>query len=49
MLKEAMQYIVNMAAPNVQEINGETWSDKELYRIDYSPKAITIEMTTLTS
>ena len=49
MLKEAMQYIVNLSAPSVQEINGETWSDKELYRIDYSPKAITIEMTTLTS
>lgn len=49
MIKEALQYIVGMKAPEVMEIDGQTYSDKDLRRICYNPKAKTIEMTTLTS
>ena len=49
MLKEALQYIVGLAEATVQDINGETYSDKQLFRIDHNPKAQTIEMSTLTS
>ncbi len=49
MIKEALQYIVGMSAPSIQEINGQTYSDKPMGRISYSPKAEAIKMTTLTS
>lgn len=49
MLKEAIKYIVDMAKPTVQEINGETYSDKSLCRINHNPKAATIDMVTLSS
>lgn len=49
MLKEALQYIIGMSAPTVQEIRGETYSDKPLHRINYYPKAEPIKMNTLTS
>lgn len=38
MIKEALQYIVAQARPEIREINGQTWSDKNLVRIDYHPK-----------
>ena len=49
MLKKAMEFVVELARPNVQEIGGEVYSDKSLYRIDHNPKAATIELTTLSS
>ena len=49
MIKKALEYIVGLKAPQLNEINGETYSDKELHRIIYNPKASSIEMTTLTS
>lgn len=49
MFKDALQYIVNLAKPEVQMIDGETYSDKNLHRISYNPKATAIEMTTLSS
>ena len=49
MIKKALEYIVGLNAPHFNEISGETYSDKELHRISYNPKARSIEMTTLTS
>lgn len=49
MIKKALEYIVDLKAPQVQEINGEIYSDKELHRIYHNPKATAIEMRTLTS
>lgn len=49
MLKSFIQYIVNLAAPNVQTINNETYSDKQLHRISYIPYAQKITMNTLSS
>ena len=49
MIKEALQYVVKLAAPNVQEIKGEMWADRDLHRITYTPYADSIKMSTLTS
>lgn len=49
MLKSFIQYIVGMSAPNIQEINGETYSDKTLHRIQHIPYANEIRMNTLSS
>ena len=49
MLKSFIQYIVGLSAPNVQEINGETYSDKQLHRIHHIPYADSIGMNTLSS
>lgn len=49
MIKKALEYIVGLKAPEVLDIDGDTYSDKELHRIYYNPKAATIEMSTLTS
>jgi len=49
MIKEALQYIVGMGAPNINEIKGETYSDKELFRVSHNPKAVPVKMATLKS
>lgn len=49
MIKDALKYIVGLNAPVVQELGGQTYSDKPLNRISYSPRALSIEMNTLTS
>ena len=49
MIKEALQYIVGLKAPVITEIGNQTYSDKELTRITFNPKAQEIEMNTLTS
>lgn len=49
MLKSFIQYIVGLAAPNIQDIAGETYSDKQLHRISYIPYAQKITMNTLSS
>lgn len=49
MIKKALEYIVSMNAPSYKEIGGQIYSDKELSRISYNPKANEIEMHTLSS
>lgn len=50
MIKEALQYIVGMKEPTLNTIHGDTYSDKQLYKVsEYNPKAIPICMHTLTS
>lgn len=49
MIKEALQYIVGLSAPVVQEINGETYADKPLKRVDFTPLAEPIQLSTLES
>lgn len=49
MIEKALRYIVDMAKPMINEIGGQKYSDKQLYRIAHNPKADPIEMNTLTS
>ena len=49
MIKEALQYIVGLSAPTVQEIKGQTYSDKNLHRVSYVPMAESIQLSTLES
>ena len=49
MIKEALEYIVSLRKPEIIEIDGDTYSDKELSRIRYIPRAKAITMRTLTS
>ncbi|SCH39638.1 Uncharacterised protein [uncultured Clostridium sp.] len=50
MIKDALRYIVGLGEAHEYAINGDTYSDKELYRIDpYIPRADPIKMHTLTS
>lgn len=49
MIKEALEYIVGLKTPIINEIGGNTYSDKPLNRISYVPYASAIEMKTLTS
>ena len=50
MIKKALEYIVGLGEAKKHEIHGDTYSDKELYRIaPYNPKASAIQMHTLTS
>ena len=48
-LKETLKYIVGMRKPEIFEIDGEKYSDKDLIRICHNPKARVIELTTLRS
>ena len=48
-LKDALEYVVRLRKPEIMEINGEEYSDKQLHRICHNPKADRIKMTTLTS
>lgn len=49
MIKEAIEYIVNMSAPHLTEVDGETYSDRPLDRVSYAPTAATLRLDTLTS
>lgn len=50
MIEKALKYIVGLKEPKLEEINGDTYSDKPLHRIDtYIPRAEPIRMNTLTS
>lgn len=49
MIRKALEYIVGLSTPTVQNLDGEIYSDKELHRVSYNPKAAKIEMTTLSS
>ena len=49
MIKEALQYIVNLSKPSIESINGNTYSDKTLHRICHNPHAAPIKLNTLSS
>lgn len=49
MLKEAIEYIINISAPHVQTVNGELYSDKHLTRIPRELRADPLEVHTLTA
>ena len=49
MIEKALKYITGLKAPILNEIDGETYSDKQLYRIHHDPKAEPIKLSTLTS
>lgn len=49
MIKKALEYIVGLNKPELVEVGGETYSDKDLYRVKHNPKAETLRLNTLTS
>ena len=49
MLKSFIQYSVGLSEPSIQDIHGETYSDKPLHRISHIPYANEIRMNTLSS
>ncbi|MCI9596655.1 MAG: hypothetical protein HFE75_05025 [Firmicutes bacterium] len=49
MIKEALQYIVGLNKPELVEVGGETYSDKNLHRVNHNPKAVELRLKTLTS
>lgn len=49
MIKKALEYINELKEPFIREIDGNTYSDKPLERINYIPYASAIEMITLSS
>ena len=49
MTRNAMEYIVEQAQPKVIELNGERYSDKRLIRIPWNERAVTLQVSTLTS
>ena len=48
MIKEAINRSLDLAAPNVSDINGRTYSDKKLFQMDVDLRADSISMNTLT-
>ncbi|WP_367567261.1 hypothetical protein [Lacrimispora sp.] len=49
MSKEALQYVVELKEAKTLNINGDTYTDKDIYRVDNNLRAAAIEMNTLTS
>lgn len=49
MIKAAINRILELSTPNIQQINGATYSDKELNRINEDMRASAISMNTLSS
>lgn len=49
MIKDALEYIVEMKKPNITEIGGQTYSDKKLERISYEPHIEPFKLSTLDS
>lgn len=47
-LKELVQYVNELAAPNFDDYYGIRYSDKKMYALDCSQRASAIEMSTLT-
>lgn len=48
-LKEALEYIVGLGKPELVKIGGETYSDKQISRVSFNPKARAVKMSTLGS
>jgi hypothetical protein len=49
MTRDALQYVVGLKEANLLDVNGDTYTDKEIYRVDNNLRAAAIEMNTLTS
>lgn len=49
MTREALQYLAGLNEAKLLEINGDTYTDKQVYRIDNELRAAAIDMNTLTS
>ena len=49
MIREALEYIVGLSAPNYKEAGGEMFSDKPMTRLDYDPSPEAVKANTLTS
>lgn len=49
MIKAAIEKILDLGKVEVKEINGQTYSNKPLCRINHNPKASEIDMSTLSS
>lgn len=49
MIKNAIQYIIGLAKPEIQNIGGVAYSDKTLHRINPIPYANEIQLNTLSS
>ena len=47
--RDALQYIVGMKKAEVIEINGESYTDRDVERVDMQLRAAPITMSTLTS
>ena len=47
--RDALQYIVGMKKAEVIEINGESYTDRDVERVDMQLRAAPITMCTLTS
>lgn len=48
MIAKAIDRILQLAEPTIKDINGSTYSDKEMFRIDTDLRASAIEVKTLT-
>ena len=49
MIKAAIQHIIDISKPTIEEIDGQAYSDKRLHRIKHNPLAQSIRMNTLSS
>ncbi|WP_124066273.1 hypothetical protein [Clostridium sp. E02] len=49
MTRDALQYVVGLNEAQILTINGDTYTDKQVHRIDNNLRAAAIEMNTLTS
>lgn len=49
MIKNALQYIIGLAKPEIQNVGGVSYSDKQLHRINPIPYANEIQLNTLSS
>lgn len=49
MTRDALQYLAGIAEPHTLNVNGETYADKQVYRMDKGLRAKAIHMSTLTS
>ena len=49
MTRDALQYVVGLSEANLLTINGDTYTDKQIHRIDNELRATAIEMNTLSS
>ena len=49
MLKEALKYLVGLGRPELVHTEDGWWTDRELERVSFNPKAQGIKLSTLTS
>jgi len=49
MIRKALEYIIDLKTPFIDQLNGEIYSDKPLHRISYNPKAEPLKLNTLSS